>query len=44
MAVNYEEKSFLKQAPGPNPIKILKHSDWLLKFFNQSECLKNTVA
>ena len=40
--------------PGTDPIKILqrkfyamqffKHSDWLLKFINQSGCLKISVA
>ena len=40
--------------PGTDPIKILqhkfyamqffKHSDWLLKFINQSGCLKISIA
>ena len=40
--------------PGASPIKILqrkfyaiqffKHSDWLLKFINQSGCLKISIA
>ena len=40
--------------PGAGPIKILqrkihatqffKHSDWILKIFNQSKCLKNSVV
>ena len=43
-----------KGTPGTDPIKILqrkfyamqffKHSDWLLKFINQSGCLKIRVA
>ena len=42
------------KSPGTDPIKILqrkfyamqffKHSDWLLKFLNQSGCLKSSVA
>ena len=45
---------YLGGSPGTDPIKILqrkfyatkffKHSDWLLKFINQSGCLKISIA
>ena len=49
-AIIYERKMFIRLATGADPIKILQrkfccnplfflHFDWLLKFFDQSECL-----
>ena len=45
---------FVCSEAGTDPIKILqhkfyamqffKHSDWLLKFLNQSGCLKSSIA
>ena len=48
--VIYDHRGFIRLATGPGPISILQckfyatlifnHSDWLLKFINQSRCLK----